>query len=190
MFDDKKFSCDLEYFIRMYGYSKLSDSELIDKISILRNEELKLKWIKEIIIKKNSLIIEEKYDLGLDWYIKEHKYQYKTEKELAEIIMNEKFNSTLKRVWLKQIGKEYFDKFVKEQKLDEPHMEFTKKCKQCGKLIPNNIVFCSKECMINKKYSKVIVNDSIIKESFMEYVKENPNETEKQLMKVKNKNVC
>jgi hypothetical protein len=65
----------------------------------------------------NLVIItsEKKYSLDLNAYIVEHKYQDKSEGELAEIIKKEPFNNTLKRVWLKQIGIEHFNEFVREQ---------------------------------------------------------------------------
>jgi hypothetical protein len=63
-------------------------------------------------------------------------------------------------------------------------------CSKCGIYIKvSGLNFCSKECMIIKKLGKNSIVDNY-KGSFMEYVQKNLNQTEKELMKVKNKNVC
>ena len=91
----------------------------------LKEGEKKLSYNEWYVKKDNDEFTYKKhgtkkeYDLGFDSYINTHKYQDKTERELAEIIKKEKFNSTLKRVWLKQIGIEFFNEFVDEQERKE-----------------------------------------------------------------------
>jgi hypothetical protein len=45
---EQNFTLDLNEFIKSNHYEKLSDSELIEKISMLKNEKLKTNWIKQI----------------------------------------------------------------------------------------------------------------------------------------------
>jgi hypothetical protein len=45
---EQDFTLDLNEFIKSNHYEKLLDSELIEKISMLKNEKLKTNWIKQI----------------------------------------------------------------------------------------------------------------------------------------------
>ncbi len=45
---EQDFTLDLTDFIKSNHYEKLSDSELIEKISMLKNEKLKTNWINQI----------------------------------------------------------------------------------------------------------------------------------------------
>ena len=45
---EQDFTLDLNDFIKSNHYEKLSDSELIEKINTLKNEKLKINWIKQI----------------------------------------------------------------------------------------------------------------------------------------------
>jgi len=71
-------------------------------------------------------LTEPNFDIGLQAYIKEHHYQEKTIRELAQIILNEKFNNTLKRVWLKELGMKYLiipETIEKPEIIKQPEQE-------------------------------------------------------------------
>jgi len=108
------------FFIGINGESETQEPDTVesevDKINKLRKDKEEKQQVQP---KTEKDSIEKNYDVVLNSYINEHNYQNKNDDELANIIKKEKFNSTLKRVMLKQIGIKFFNEFVNEQEQKE-----------------------------------------------------------------------